>query len=752
MAKEKVNLRERAESLLQSIKMAESLNDFDSMNSNLNAISELLYMNDADNEKTLGNIKITEYISPSTKSVLSRTLRRVKSAIDAEQNRRKEIKGYGDNYDVLKDQLEKYDAIQIEFSGLINSLPKKDMFVYDNTCASYAEENIQNLYNMPEHKNKAIMIDYFNSIADSLGIDKSTLVGKTLADIEQMFDDKGKELDELAFKIDRANGIYSAKMVEKDSVLVKQYNLQQELKSKFPDLYNEAFVGETRSKERILDDAIASTRTGSRINTALKEIKSLGNLDDILASVPQDVKDNFLMDDDKISRTDLDAELIRLSGGNPISSLTSPNKEICEALEKIQKHEDSKAKIKTNKKIYDSIFSDPKGPAGKAAIDAKITELKGLPQTKARKSQIEFLQGITEFNIIDRSELDNLYEKYKVDPAKPVSDLQKTITNISTQEHESEAIDNVGVGSFSASTLSHLTNTPHLDKNESIRQVEGGLFNVNEKTPQNISDFVTQLAQTQGYSPVVGKESFVYARPVYKGRFSKKLDKVEIVEESIASIAANPLKAYQTALDDYNEKLSSLGMTPLNRKEKEEMDGIVAELIKKSKENLGSPEATKCMDEVIKRIISLKSCNTRTDLLRAKDEHARTLKTEVSSSDVHADKYNPTKTQKNNNSVTFPGDHYNAPQVKYVEKESKFLFFKTKSRQIEVDVDTPATSATQEKSTYARSFFDGENRLSNNTTRTREQIREEALRRARAERNAMRRRASSRDSYDRDDD
>lgn len=737
MAKEKVNLKERAESLLESIKMAESIQDYDYLSTNLNVIKELLYM--SDHQKDVKKVKILEDIPAATRAKLTRTMRRLKSDIAAEQARRKEIQGYGEKYDVLKDQLEKYDTVQIEFSSALNRMPGKERFVYESRFELFTDENIQNLSNNPRYANTAIMIDYFNSVAESLGIEKSDLVGKSFADIEQMIETKGKDLDELAFKIDKANGVYNIKMVEKDAIPVNQYILQQELKSKFPDLYNEAFVGETRTKEQILDDAITSTRAGSDINKALREIKAIGSFDDLLSSVPQDVKDNFLMDDDKISRTDLDAELMRLSGGNPISSLTSPNKEICEALEKMQKYEDSKAKIKTNKKLYESVFSGPKGPAGKASIDAKIAELKGLPQTKARKSQIEFLQGITEFNIIDRSELDNLYQKYDVDPTKPVTDLQKAIGDISKLEHENETIDNVSYGDFSAENLKSVVNTSHLDKDNPVQRLEGALFNINNDSPKNISDYVTLLAQTEGYSPTVGKESFVYARPIYSGRIFKKLEKVEIVEESIASIAANPLKAYQAALADYNEKLSSLGMTPLNRKEKEEMDAIVANMIKESKNpNTTDEMSAKYMDEVMKRIISLKSCNTRTDLLRAKDEHSRA--------------YDPKADPKHNYSVTFPGDHYNAPQVKYAEKEGKFLFFKTKSRQIEVDVDTPATSATQEKSEHARNFF-GEERLSNNTTITREQMQLEAQRRARDARDAMRRRArDARDAYDRDDD
>ena len=749
MAKEKVNLRERAENLLQNIKMAESLNDFDLMRSNLDMISELLYMNDEDNAKKFRKLKITEYLSPTTVSKLTRTLRGIKSDIDAEQVRRKEIKGYGDSYDVLKNQLEKYDTVQIEFSNRLDRIPDKELFVYDTISSSYKEEDIQNLYDKPEYKNKAIMIDYFNSIADILGIDKSTLVGKTFADIEQMFDDKGKELDELAFKIDRANGIYNLRMVEKDAAAVNKYVLQQELKSKFPDVYKEAYIGDTRTKEQILDDAIAASRPGATQN-ALKEIKKLGDFDDLLAALPEDIKDNILMDNNKISSSDLTSELMRLSGGTNIARLPSPTREICESLMKIQHYESNKAIIKRNSKnVYAQVFSEPAGPAGKAAIDKKISELKGLPQTKARKAQIEFLQSITDFNLIDRSELDGLYEKYDVDPTKPASDLQKAITDISKLEHEADAIDNSSYGEFSSSNLKTLVNTSHLNQNEPVQRVEGGLFTVTKDSPQNISDYVTQLAQTKGYSPTVGKESFVYARPIYSGRIFKKLDKVEIVEESIASIAANPLKAYQEALKDYNEKLGSLGMTPLKRKEMEEMDEIVAKLIKNSKKNYNDPElSAKYMDEVIKRIISLKSCNTRTDLLRAKDEHLHTYNPTIDPKDEHKDKFNPVRKVKNNNSVTFPGDHdYEAPQVKYVKKNGKIF----KSKQIEVDVNTPATSATQEKSAHARNFL-GEQRLSNNTTITREQMQQEAQRRARAERDAMRRRATRRDSYDRDDD
>lgn len=250
-------------------------------------------------------------------------------------------------------------------------------------------------------------------------------------------------------------------------------------------------------------------------------------------------------------------------------------------------------------------------------IDSKIAELKKIPQTKRTAQQkellklLERLKPLSTIKKLDKdkkAELENIYEKYGVDD-KTIEGLQSVLSN-----HESRKRAQT-TSRLITSDLVGRTEDSHVSAKEGIRVIK----KLDSKSIGKDLEEATIYLRQNGYMPCVGKDSAIYARPVYKrpifGKFGKpKLVGMELVEESIESLTKSPEDAYAKALKELKARSEMLENGPvISNDEIAKMKKAFSELIKDSR-----------YDEAIKRIIAAQTSMTRTDLANFASQHSKT--------------------------------------------------------------------------------------------------------------------------------
>ena len=151
------------------------------------------------------------------------------------------------------------------------------------------------------------------------------------------------------------------------------------------------------------------------------------------------------------------------------------------------------------------------------------------------------------------------------DPSKSITDLSTKLTKIQGRTVSQEK---------NTARPNPLTPTALIDRTNKAKTEYGKIGDEiipGKKEPY--SALIDRIQQV-GFSPVVCKQSFVYAHTVFKeqGRFKsflnkvtygkvfpKQVDRVEITEEPIAAIMADPLSAFKKALADARIKGRALG-------------------------------------------------------------------------------------------------------------------------------------------------------------------------------------------------
>lgn len=475
---------EQAQAILERVRNAESTKDFDLLSSNLSAIKSFLEQY----KDYSGKVKIPGDTGDVLKNQISVCLRRLNASITLEQNRRNEINTLGKDYDVAKKKLEEYDTQRALYEDLLANAKSKK-FKYPTPPFD--------IESLPTEE--GALVDYFNSMASTLGIPQTALAGKGIAFIEKEIAKIEKEMDKLAFGINKANGVYDEKVAKQDFSRAEQ------------------------------------------------------------------------LEDKK---------------------------------QKAKDYGDAKADLKTrHSRIYDAIFGNPTAtppiPAGgPAEIERQLASIRDKKNPLRQK--LIALRTEVNFSRSEENELKTLLKKYEVTSLAELEAIANSRVE-RTQSTQAPAT------SLSPLALKQRINNTSLTKTNPQSRLLVANVSTQDKTGTDIAEFTRYLQQQHGYTPMVGRESVVYAKPIYKkglfGRETKKIVGMEVIEESIASIIKEPIDAYKKALDEANKKCKSLGINSLD---KNRMVDEFKELI--------MDNDPKSMDEALKRILSVKCSNSREQL------------------------------------------------------------------------------------------------------------------------------------------
>ena len=491
---EKMELKEQVDLILDRIKHAESTKDFDLIVSNLAVLDAFA----------------EELKKPETKELFNKVkmcARRLEYSAKKEEDRRAKIKEAGQKYEEASKKLEKCDEATMSYDEVLNS-PTASSFSYDSLST-------------PPTLEEEVLVDYFNIIADALGVSHGTY--KTLAELNTAIAQVEIEMDECAFTINSLNGIYDPEVLSADLKRAEELNKKLTAPDRIAELKN-----------------ILSSTNKSMFN----KISKSGNID-----------------------------MTKLK--NQIAALGVPRDEATREL---------LAQLK------------------------ELKELKELPPLNTSQQ-----------TLLD-NELRGILAKYNVSSFDDLKALTRnTDLNVSQES----------ISPFAASTLKNIVkdSRPNVSLEKPTRRIGTAIdvISVEEAKKNNspetatcsdIDSMTKYLQQAYGYTPMVGRNSIVYAKPIYKeglfGRKTKKLKSMEIVEESIASIAESPYISFETALDEANFKRKSMGLEPLNKKD----------LLTKFRELLhdaipgkrGISVDSGKMDEAIQRILIVKSSNSKAEL------------------------------------------------------------------------------------------------------------------------------------------
>lgn len=245
-------------------------------------------------------------------------------------------------------------------------------------------------------------------------------------------------------------------------------------------------------------------------------------------------------------------------------------------------------------------------------INSTIAKLKKIPQDKITQQETELLELLTQLSTNNEKfeELKKLYEKYGV---TSIEEMKSVLSN-----HEVE-----NTNEPNGQTPSRLITSDLVERTEDSRvSAKEGIRVIKKLDSKSIGkdlDEATIDLRQNGYMPCVGKDSAIYARPVYKrpifGKFGKpKLVGMELVEESIESLTKSPEDAYAKALKELTDRYEMLGMKDkITTRKIAQMKKAFSELIKDCR-----------YDEAIKRIIAAQTSMTRTDLANFVDQHSIT--------------------------------------------------------------------------------------------------------------------------------
>lgn len=489
--KNKVELKDQVDLILERVRNAESTKDFDLLFSNLNVLNDFI----SNNSRAL-------LTNPDLNNKLKVCVNRLQYSVNKEQTRRDDIMFFGEQYDKTKERLEKYDEATLLYEDVLNS-PAAKTFSYSAVS-------------VPPTLEEQVLIDYFNSITTAFGLDNGSF--ENLADLNNEIANLEANMDYYAFEINRKNGTFDAKVIEEDL---------------------------------------------EKVRTIEEKSKNATNL-----SKKRDALKNALKSDDPT----------------------------------------------TYKKIYGDKNAVPSIPAGGIKeLRAQIARLSNIRNKKDPKYQVcailkelESLQKIPTLSRDEKDDLDYIYSKYNV---SSLSELEAIANNV-----EQENTTASHAPALSKTTLKQLVDNTDLDKDNPIRTLTAFSVSDIDRTGDDIDSCTKYIQQEHGYAPMVGRDSIVYARPVYKkgflGRETKKVSKMEVVEESIASIIAEPIEAYKKALDEANKKCKSLGLKSLDTKT----------MISEFKELIRDDDPTS-IDEALKRILSVKCSNSRRELAAVATTH-----------------------------------------------------------------------------------------------------------------------------------
>ncbi len=240
-------------------------------------------------------------------------------------------------------------------------------------------------------------------------------------------------------------------------------------------------------------------------------------------------------------------------------------------------------------------------------INTKITTLKKIPQDEITPGETKLLELLEQLSANEEfEELESIYTKYGV---TSIEEMQSVLSN-----HESRKRAQT-TSRLITSDLVGRTEDSHVSAKEGIRVIK----KLDSKSIGKDLEEATIDLRQNGYMPCVGKDSAIYARPVYKrpifGKFGKpKLVGMELVEESIESLTKSPEDAYAKALKELKARSEMLENGPvISNDEIAKMKKAFSELIKDSR-----------YDEAIKRIIAAQTSMTRTDLANFASQHSKT--------------------------------------------------------------------------------------------------------------------------------
>ena len=567
MAKTKgISPVEQAQTILERVRNAESTKDFDLLSSNLAAIKSFLEQY----KDRSGRVIIPGDTGDAIKNQISVCLRRLNASISLEQNRRTEINTLGKDYDVAKKKLEEYDTQRALYEDLLAN-PAAKKFKYPRPPFDIDSLPVE----------QGALVDYFNSMATTLGISQADLAGKGIAFIEKEIARIEKEMDKLAFDINKANGVYDEKVAKGDFA---------------------------RARE--------------------------------LEGKKQKAKD----------------------------------------------YGDAKTDLKTkHSRIYDAIFGNPTAtppiPAGgPAEIERQLASIRD--KRNPLRQQLITLRNEVKFSGPEDKELKALYKKYDI---TSLAELE-AIANGRVAPAQAQQAPSA---SLSPRALKQRVDHTGLTKTNPQSRLLVANVSTQDKTGTDIAEFTRYLQQEKGYTPTVGRESYVYARPIYKkglfGRETKKLQGMEVVEQSIESIAKEPVKAYREALKEASKKCRSMGIGRLSGAQRKKMVAAFEELIAAG---INSPDGPQYMNEAIKRIIAVQASNSREslgDLIAPTSFHLNATK----DTDLTRTPISP--------------ENYDAPKITARRVPVISDIIKTAMRAAKIETETPAyTPTTPAQSQYLK--------------------------------------------------
>ena len=308
---------------------------------------------------------------------------------------------------------------------------------------------------------------------------------------------------------------------------------------------------------------------------------------------------------------------------------------------------------------------------GVAEIDKRIAALKAkrykkddVAEKKADAVLIKKLEALKvvppEITSSQKRELNAIYRKYDVKSLDELNALAKS---------EKTKAEPLVKKSDIEKSIQKAISKPEVSFAKPIRSL--GTIARGKNVGDDIAS-ITQYAQQQyGYTPAVTRDSVIYAKPKYaKGLFgikTKKVESIEIVEESIAKILEDPGSHYKKALKQANKKCKSLGMDKLDKKE------MVAQFAKLIESNDPAD-----VNEAIKRLLSLKCSNSRTELAAISTTHNTSNKV-VFLADPNKEKYSydaPDVTSKYNakyNYFTFSHNSEKGTNKNYIGDNSNYI-------------------------------------------------------------------------------
>lgn len=496
--------------VVEVARQAATSGDFELIKSNLSVLSD--YLKDQKNG-----------LSPNDKNLINQTMRNLNFIVNKENSRRTLISDKTKKYEAASNKLKKCDEL-FEFYNIVLNDPAAQSYTYSTSPSNETEETLK---------------DFFESVKEALGL---TSTPTNLADLKAKVAEVEKVMDDSAFAINKANGVYDEKISAQD--LARAQELARDKKK----------IDDTKAKRAALK----------------KELKS------------------------KVSAADYN----KYTG---------------------------KGKVKE--------------------IEDKIKALEAKPfkkRSKDDKDLLRILQGlkslsvIKEFGPAKNKELSAIYSKYGV------SSIEELTTVLSEHEVENSHENDNTTGITPADFAERVDNS-YVTPSEGKRVVN----TLSVKDVGETLDEATNALRQRGYAPCAGKESFVYARPVFKKSFGifvkPEIQSMELVEESIESILKNPERAYSQAIRELQTRAKAFESgTEITTENIKQMNEAFKALIKDGR-----------YDEAVKRIISAKSTMTRTDLANFVTQHIQ----------VKDSANNPI-------TVPFPGgdENYKAPHIPAIRK------------------------------------------------------------------------------------